>query len=146
DALKLTVPQGSLVLPMWKDGDLEKVSGTATVGTGVRITATDFTFDKEKKKLTFTSGKVILADGTEIPITKAHLPTTALPNETALTKGGVLEPLLKSGEALAKVKATDEDKAIIEVVDWVKPEERVTVWWQVLAFLIITIAEILISV
>ena len=34
----------------------------------------------------------------------------------------------------------------MEVIDWVKPAERVTVWWQVLAYLIITVAEILISV
>ena len=73
-------------------------------------------------------------------------PATALPQGEALMSGGVREPLLKSGDDLAKVKTTDEDKAVIEVVDWVKPEERVTVWWQVLAFLIITIAEVLISV
>ena len=29
---------------------------------------------------------------------------------------------------------------------WVKPNERVTVWWQILAFFVLTIAEILISV
>jgi POT family proton-dependent oligopeptide transporter len=146
DALKLTVPQGSLVLPMWTEGKLENVSGAATIGTGVRLTATDFSYDKEKKKLMFTSGKVVLADGTEIPITKAHMPSTALPDGSALSKAGVLEPLLKSEKDLAKVKASDGDKAVVEAIDWVKPEERVTVWWQVLAFLIITIAEVLISI
>jgi POT family proton-dependent oligopeptide transporter len=29
---------------------------------------------------------------------------------------------------------------------WVRPENQVTIWWQVLAFLIVTIAEILISI
>ena len=43
----------------------------------------------------------------------------------------MLEPLLKSGDDLAKVKTTDADKATLEEVDWVKPAERVTVWWQV---------------
>ena len=37
-------------------------------------------------------------------------------------------------------------KVTLERIDWVKPSERVTVWWQVLAYLILTIAEILISV
>lgn len=146
DALKLTTPEGSLVLPMGPDGKLKDVSGNATVGGGVRVTAADFKYDEEKEKLTFTSGRVILANGTEVPVVKGHLPGTDLPQGEALTKGGVLEPLLKSGDALAKVKATDEDKAVVEVVGWVKPEERVTVWWQVLAYLIITVAEVLISV
>jgi len=145
EVLKLTVPEGSLVLPAWKDGKLKDVSGAATVGTGVRVVGDGFKWDEEKKKLFFKSGRVILADGTEIPVAKGHFPST-LPDGVALTKAGVLEPLLKSGDSLAKVKATDEDTAVIEDVDWVKPEERVTVWWQVLAFLIITVAEILISI
>ena len=58
---------------------------------------------------------------------------------------GVLEPLLKSGDELAKVKGEDA-KATVEIIDWVPPAERVTVWWQVLAYLIPTVAEILISV
>src|SRR5207244_7999247 len=37
-------------------------------------------------------------------------------------------------------------KVTLEETDWVKPSERVTIWWQVLAYLILTIAEILISV
>jgi solute carrier family 15 oligopeptide transporter 1 len=146
EMLKLTVPEGSLVLPMWEGGKLEDASGSTTIGTGVRVNASDFAYDKEKKKLTFTSGNVILSDGSELPIAKGHLPSTALPQNEALKNGGVREPLLKTGDDLAKVKTTDEDKAVIEVVDWVKPEERVTVWWQVLAYLIITIAEVLISV
>lgn len=147
-ALKLTVPEGSLILPMWAEGKLEAVSGTATIGTGVQITATDFAYDKEKKKLTFTSGKVLLADGTDLLVAKAHIPASSElgAQPATLEQRGVLESLLKSGEELAKVKATDEDRAVVEVVDWVKPQERVTVWWQVLAYLIITVAEILISV
>jgi solute carrier family 15 oligopeptide transporter 1 len=146
EMLKLTVPEGSLILPMWEGGKLEDASGTATIGTGVRVSATDFNYDKEKKKLTFASGKIVLSDGSELPISKGHLPTTALPRGETLKNGGVRESLLKSGDELTKVKTTDEDKAVLEVVDWVKPEERVTVWWQVLAYLIITIAEVLISI
>jgi dipeptide/tripeptide permease len=32
------------------------------------------------------------------------------------------------------------------VVDYVRPENKVTVWWQMLAYLVLTVAEILISV
>ena len=53
--------------------------------------------------------------------------------------------MMKSDEALKKVKAEDA-KINVEKIDWVKPAERVTVWWQVLAFLVITVAEILISI
>lgn len=146
EALKLTVPQGALVVPMPEGVKLENVSGAATVANGVRLTATDFTYDKDKKKLTFANGKVVLTDGTEIPVAKGHVAATALPQEAALAKGGVLEPMMKSGDDLTKVEAKPDDRAVVEVVDWVKPEERVSVWWQVLAYLIITIAEILISV
>jgi len=31
------------------------------------------------------------------------------------------------------------------MIDWVSPSERVTVWWQILAYLLLTVAEILIS-
>lgn len=37
-----------------------------------------------------------------------------------------------------------DGKVVMEY--WTKDENKVTVWWQVLAFLILTIAEILISV
>ena len=56
------------------------------------------------------------------------------------------EPLLKSKEDIAKVERDPKDRVTVEAIGWVKPSERVTVWWQVLAYLIITCAEILISV
>ncbi|WP_315854211.1 POT-type proton-dependent oligopeptide transporter [Gemmata palustris] len=144
DMVKLTTPEGVLVLP--KDStDLSTVVGTATVGTDVRVSATDFEYDGEKKKLSFASGKVLLKDGKELTVTNGHLGTSALPSAAELAAGGVAEPLLKSGEALAKVKP-EPAKATLETFGWVPPNERVTVWWQVFAYLIITIAEILISV
>ncbi len=147
DTLKLTTAEGVLFLPMPTDLKLSEASGSTTIGTGVRVTGADFAWDNQKEKLFLASGKVILADGREIPITKGHLSTTALPTGDELTRsGGVLEPKLKSAEDLAKIEATDNDKATLEVTGWVKPEERVTVWWQILAYLIITVAEVLISV
>ena len=34
----------------------------------------------------------------------------------------------------------------VDEMDWVKPDERVSVWWIALAFFILTLAEVLISV
>jgi solute carrier family 15 (oligopeptide transporter), member 1 len=146
DMMKLTTPEGVLILPAWKDGDFTKVKGEGTVGTGVPVSATDFEFDEKKKKLNFANGKVKLTNGTELTITNGHLVTTALPDEAGLTTGGVAEPLLKSAEDVAKIERDPKDRATVESVGWVKPNERVTVWWQVFAYLIITCAEILISV
>ncbi len=146
DMVKLTTPEGVLILPKWNGGDFTKVTGTATVGTDVPVTATDFEFDEKKKKLNFANGKVKLKDGKELTIANGHLVTTAIPDNSGLTAGGVAESLLKSGEDLANIKPDPKDRATIESIGWVKPNERVTVWWQVFAFLIITVAEILISV
>lgn len=145
DMMKLTTPEGVVILPKWDTGDFSKVSGTATVGTEVPVSATDFEFDEKKKKLNFANGKVLLKGGKELTIVNGHIVTTALPDAKGLEAGGVAESLLKTGDDLAKVKS-DPDKATIEPVGWVKPNERVTVWWQVFAYLIITCAEILISV
>jgi POT family proton-dependent oligopeptide transporter len=145
DMMKLTTPQGVVILPKWDGGDFRKVTGTATIGTDVPVWASDFSFDEKKRKLTFANGKVLLKDGKELTIANGHLVTTALPDAKVLEASGVAESLLKTGDDLAKVKP-DPEKATIESVGWVKPNERVTVWWQVLAYLIITCAEILISV
>lgn len=145
DMMKLTTPEGVVILPKWDNGDFTKVKGAATIGTDVPVSATDFEFDDKKKKLNFANGKVLLKDGKELTITNGHIATSALPDAKGLEAGGVAESLLKTGEDLAKVKP-DPEKATIESVGWVKPNERVTVWWQVFAYLIITCAEILISV
>lgn len=147
EALRVALPEGVLVLPMWPGGKLEQVQGTATIGDGVQISGTDFRYDPEKKRLTLANGTIRI-DGAELTIVNGHLAGTALPDEPTLARGGVLESQLKTGEALEKARQTanPDDRAVISVIDWVRPEERVSVWWQVLAYLIITIAEVLISV
>ena len=46
-----------------------------------------------------------------------------------------------------KTKKEEEKPAItIETSDWVPPAERVTIWWQILAYFVLTCSEILISV
>ena len=143
EAVKVSTPEGDLVIPMFKE-KLDAVKSAKSIGTEVSVSSTDFNYDEEKKKINFVNGTVQLKDGAKLEVKNGHLVTSKI-DAAALSKGGVLEDLLKSGEALAKVKP-DAAKATIEVVDWVRPEERVTVLWQVLAYFIITIGEILISV
>lgn len=148
EVLKLTAPEGSLVLPAWQEGKIEEVKigtdgGLIAVGSGVKVESKDFVYDAEKKKLTLVNGSVKLSNGNEFPIVNGHL--SNVPETSVLAAGGVLESLLKTGKDLEAVPA-DASKVTIVLADWVKPEERVTVWWQVLAFLVITVAEILISI
>lgn len=141
-AIKITFPEGELIAPV-AIAPLDLLMGNeATFGT-LKINATDWNYDKEKKKLTFAEGSVILSSGQVIKVSQGHTGTP--PSAEELLKGGVLEPLMKSGDALKEVK-TDAAKVTLEEVDWVKPTERVTVWWQVFAYLILTVAEILVSI
>jgi dipeptide/tripeptide permease len=164
DAVKFTSPEGVLILPV-SDNKLEKIGTDAEAWQGlnmvglkdknadgiwvpfgkVLITSPDWSYDKEKKKLTFANGKLKLSDGRVVELGNGHMPSAGFPDAATFTAGGVLEPLMKSGDDLAKVKG-EAGKFTLETVDWVKPSERVTVWWQVLAFLVITVAEILISI
>jgi solute carrier family 15 (oligopeptide transporter), member 1 len=149
ETMKLTTPEGELILPMPSGLKLDEVQVDSpdqpvTIGSAVRISASDWEYDKAKKKLQFVSGSIILGNGQTIAVAKGHIASNG-PDDAALKAGGVLEPLLKSGDELAKVKGEDA-KATVEIIDWVPPAERVTVWWQVLAYLILTVAEILISV
>ena len=142
DAVRLTTPEGVLVLPA--GAKLDQVSaGPASFGA-VTVAADEWEYDADKKKLAFATGTLKLRDGREVAVRDGHL-VGSPPETAALTAGGVKEPLLKSGDALAKVKP-DATKATLEAADWVPPDQRVTVWWQVLAFLVITVAEILISI
>ncbi len=144
DAVKITTPEGALVVPAARVKLDQITTGTTAFGP-VAVTATDWAYDADKKKATFSAGSVRLSDGTDLPVTNGHLAGASLPDAAVLEKGGVLEPRLKSAEDRAKA-GTDAAKVTVEAVDWVAPAERVTVWWQVLAYLIITVAEILISV
>ena len=146
-AIKVTFPEGALVVPDWQmkleDVKASATGETGTYGNGVRFSSTDWEYLKDKKKQTFKNGKVILSDGREIAVKDGHL--IAGPDSLSLSTAGVLEPLLKTGDELASVKQ-EPAQVTVETVDWVKPSERVTVWWQVLAYLILTMAEILVSI
>ncbi len=146
-AVKVTFPEGSLVVPNWTSTEFDTFAspppGVIAAGDGVRFASDTWKYNADSKKLTFTDGHFNLPGGQRVEVKGGHL--VNLPTAADLTAGGVLEPLLKSGDALAQVKP-DATAATLERIDWVPPAQRVTVWWQVLAYLILTVAEILVSI
>jgi POT family proton-dependent oligopeptide transporter len=65
---------------------------------------------------------------------------------TLLAGAGIVE-LVSFSAAKSTVESAPEALTVSgKMIDWVLPSERVTVWWQILAYLILTVAEILISV
>lgn len=130
---KLTFSDGFVVLPTSEES-LDKVTDTLTMN-GAKLSGVTATYDNAKKKLTINSAELGIADKSTIQLTDSVVSLTDLVDGT-----NVLE-VVKSGETKAG------DVAIVaEVVDWVKPTERVTVWWQVLAYLILTAGEVLVSI
>jgi len=67
-------------------------------------------------------------------------------NADSLRKAGILELVSLSAPAGGSESSLAEAAVTSKMIDWVLPSERVTVWWQILAYLILTVAEILISV
>lgn len=136
---KLTFPEGVVILPASQTKIAETPAGNAVLkfGDNVQITISDAEYNKENKKLTFATGKLLLGSDS-LPVSAGHLESIAI-------KGNVLESDLKPKESLEGKKA-EAGKATLEETDWVKPSERVTVWWQVLAYLVLTVAEILVSI
>ena len=49
-------------------------------------------------------------------------------------------------DEVKELTAKESDKVTMEIVDWVEPKARITVWWEIIAYLVLTIAEILVSV
>jgi dipeptide/tripeptide permease len=130
---KLTFSDGFVVLPTSEES-LDKVTDTLTMN-GAKLSGVTATYDNAKKKLIINSAELGIADKSTIQLTDSVVSLTDLVDGT-----NVLE-VVKSGETKAG------DVAIVaEVVDWVKPTERVTVWWQVLAYLILTAGEVLVSI
>ncbi len=175
DAIKITLKEGELILPMseTKLADVKPDAGNAVLKfpESLQITAADWEYNAEKKKVSLSNGELTLADGKKLIITKGRVDfdhSRGLFADGDIKLAGVLETLLKpadypmgpdkltigNGGAAKATSATHVEaqqdkepaKVLLEKVDWVKPSERVTVWWQILAFFVLTMAEILISV
>jgi dipeptide/tripeptide permease len=138
--------EGSVQMPDGKvnfaDGKLA-IADQATVRTpkGVlTVSAGEARF--KSGQMAFKDGKVGFKDGT---VEFADGVFTPEGGEAVSLSGGKLTP---SGAWTVKERKAEDakGKALLEEVDYVRPENRVSVWWQVLAYLMLTLAEILISV
>ena len=106
------------------------------------LVATDSSYDEGISKVKFQNATIELEDGKKLVVSNGHLTTDSLPIKDS---DAILDSEIKSGEELKNIKPDPTD-ATLETTDWVPRPERVTVWWQVFAYLILTIAEILVSI
>jgi POT family proton-dependent oligopeptide transporter len=172
DAIKLTLKEGEIILPTPANvpKDLEELKLTDAHFGPVQLLAPEATYNKDKKKWEFADGRIVLSDQAAIVLVKGQIdfdasrkafagshfaPAGSL--ESRLKKGEypmgkdrlVIGPdnstIVKTGEAMDSAPGK-ENKVTLEKTEWVPPAERVTAWWQILAFFIITLGEILISV
>jgi len=173
---KISSPAGVFLFPASQVAlkEVESQGGRAELKCGMStISVEGWNYDAKKKKATISGLKSKLPDGKALTIVGSGVDFetskivsgdrlvvpgamvwTFAPGEYAkgdgkiiISENNVFEA--KPGEKVI-LKALEEGEAApeitVETIDWVSPSERVTMWWQVFAFFIITIAEILISV
>lgn len=148
-AIKMTGPNGTLILPGTNNA-FTSLNGSAsiTLGLGTTVTAADWKYNEKNKKVTFANGSVSFVGGKNLAFTNGVLDANATLEAESYSQAMEvdLKPTADADVQEKVKKATDGAAVTLETIDYVKPPERVTVWWQVLAFLVITLAEILISV
>jgi len=157
------------------NGVIAATTGTLKLAADspVKVSFKDVTI-AAASKISFTNGEVELADGKKLYFVDGRLDLEKSRDlfrgdkfeapgvyEATLKNGrkyqlndGVLETGLgnkltfKQGEKLPAFtsKSTDKPKVSIEEGKYLMPEGRITVWWMALAFFVITVAEVLISV
>jgi dipeptide/tripeptide permease len=132
-SLKVTLPEGSIVLPN-STQKLDSPGQEFKIGD-LAIRSNDFQFNPANKKLEFKNGSIQLPGEKTLAIEDGH--AIDIKNDPAFLEWVPVAP-----DQIKKDTAT----VTIESIDWVKPTERVSVWWQIFAYLILTVAEILISI
>lgn len=127
-------------------GKLKFKNGEMTFGDGKVLHFKDGSIDWEKSKDLLRSGDKLVFDGVLEGTIKGG-------KKIQLEEGVVYTELgnkLKfvNGEKLPKFESKSEDKpsVTVEAGKYLDPSKRVSVWWMALAFFVITIAEVLISV
>jgi len=133
-ALKVNLPEGSVVIPATSQ-KLEEVAGELKAGE-FSISSSEFKFNPANKKVEFKNGEITLPGGGKLAVVDGHAA------EFSAAKG-----FLETVPAADPAKVSKDPATVtVESVDWVKPGERVSVWWQIFAYWILTVAEILISI
>jgi POT family proton-dependent oligopeptide transporter len=170
DAVKLTLKEGEIILPASKD-KLNEIKPTDAQFGPVKMDAPGATYNEEKKKWEVTNATISLGHDSRLVIKDGRIDfakSTGLFTASAIAPSEALETKFKNGKyplgqdtiiigdnnsvEVKKGVSPDEPKdkespkATLEKIDWVKPSERVTAWWEILAYFVLTISEILISV
>lgn len=144
----MTFPEGSaksLTITKYGTASGDKVTfkdGELTLADGKKLVFKGGQLDFEKSREIFKDGKIELAGPLEYAFRqgKYQLPDGVL----VIKRGNQAE--IQSGEKLKIASKPGEGSVTLGPGKYVKPEGRVTVWWMALAFFVITIAEVLISV
>lgn len=158
---KLSGPNGSMLLPnVAEKTELNKVNGeaTLTLGSGenvVSINAKDWKYNEVNDRLMFGNGTIVFNDQSKLTFVDGILKDTYTTEDLKAEnfnkaiefslKVSTDETITKSLEEVRK-KANGNQITGIAPTEYVTPAERVTIWWQILAYIVITVAEILISV
>jgi hypothetical protein len=175
DAVKVTFREGEVILPASTEklAEVKAADGKAVVSfpESVSLTATDWDYNKDKKKVSLANGELVFSDGKKLVIANGRIDFdksrglfAAGPVQLAGAREWKLKPgdypmgadkltigadgaaAVKTGEKVERPEDKEPPKVTLGDTGWVPPAERVTVWWQILAFFVITMAEILISV
>jgi solute carrier family 15 (oligopeptide transporter), member 1 len=128
---KLSAEDGTLT---FDTAVIETAEGTLTVSGGEATLGTAEINLDNRNKWSFTDGKFEFVDGRLVT-----------PKGSAEFKGGQVAE--KQGEIPHEGKLITLKKKVVELetFDWVRPEGRISVWWVVFAYFLLTLAEIVIS-
>jgi dipeptide/tripeptide permease len=147
---EITFPAGSvrsLQFDKYGSAGADKVTfknGVLTLADGKKLVFNGGRLDFEQSREVFKDGKLELPGAIEFTFRQGRY---QLPDGVLVIKRGN-EAQILPGERLKiePSKATETPNVTIGPGKYVKPENRVSVWWMALAFFVITIAEVLISV
>lgn len=140
--LKLTFEKFSAA----NGGEVKFRNGVLTLAEGKKLYFKDGRIDIEKSRDLFGNGPLAFPGTLQVNF-KANK-RYQLPDGVLIVRRGN-EVEFESGIKLPPSKSKDKPSVTIKSgddVQYVKPEDRIGVWWMALAFLVITVAEILISV
>lgn len=132
--------------------EFAKIEGAQSINFGdasnFSINSSNWSYNPQNKKISFSSGTITIAGKSwtiENGIFQSDDVTAPETRDTAKVPEFNLKP--RSDEKIKSALEKTKDQVVtLTAIDYVNIPERVTVWWQVLAYLILTFGEILISV
>jgi POT family proton-dependent oligopeptide transporter len=139
----LRVPQAFVVIPKGKvaKGGVSFKEGQILLPDNRVLAFADGKLDFVNSRGLFDGGKIDLGYGVRWRFKDGEY---ARGDDTIVIDEG--QVTVKESQKPEAGKPDKDPSITISTVEYVAPQEQVSVWWQVLAYLILTIAEILISV